>query len=117
MKSSTKFLISAAVVLGLSGLGYLVYDTARYRELTIDKVTVSPLAGSLPVDYTANLTAFVTYSDGSIKDVTAEAVWYSGNPGIAAVTGPGSVLGVASGATYIKADYLGVVNSVAVTVA
>lgn len=82
-------------------------------------ITVTrPLPDSLAVDPAAvalvpstcgappvQLAAYVTFTDGSVQDVTDTATWTSGVPGIVSVTGPGQVIGLTAGGTEIVARY------------
>ena len=72
---------------------------------TVTQVTVT---GSAPAaGLTSQLAAMAALSDGSTRDVTAQAAWSSSNAAIATVSNTGLVLGVSAGSTDITAAYQG----------
>jgi hypothetical protein len=83
-------------------------------------LVVTPLAVTLPTGFTTQLTATATFSDGSTRDVTAQATWSSSNPMVAGVRdmppGRGQVTTVGSGTATIRADFMGVSATAIVTV-
>lgn len=87
-------------------------ETDKYAE----SLSVSPKTNSVAVAGTKQLTAKVTYSDGSTATVTNQATWESSAPGKATVSSTGLVTGVAAGTTTVTAYEAGVSNSVEVTV-
>lgn len=62
------------------------------------------------------LSAEVTYEDGTTEDVTTSASWSSSDEGVATVSSGGLVTAVAAGAATITASYKGVSGECAVTV-
>ena len=62
---------------------------------------------SLAPRQTAQLTATLTYSDGSTRDITTSANWTSSNTGVLTVSPSGVVLAVAAGQAEVVAVALG----------
>jgi uncharacterized protein YjdB len=74
-------------------------------------ITIQPsLPINLDVGATLDLTAFGTYSDGSIADITFLVIWASSNTGTATISSTGTVTAVASGTTNITASLYGVMS-------
>ena len=66
------------------------------------------LTGTRPMVGTASQFSLVaTYSDGGVRDVTAEAAWQSSDPGVATIQTPGSVQGVKLGYVEVSASFHG----------
>jgi len=79
-------------------------------------VVVTPLALTLPVGFSSQLTATASFSDGTSRDVTTQVVWSTSNPMVANVNGRGLVNTVAGGTAVIRADFMGQSGSSTVTV-
>lgn len=60
------------------------------------------------VGTTSQFSLAATYSDGQVRDVTAEATWQSSDPGVATIQTPGSVQGVKLGYVEVSATFHGV---------
>jgi hypothetical protein len=80
-------------------------------------VTGLSIAGSLTAGTggSTQLTATARLSDGTQKNVTAQATWLSSNPSTASVTG-GLVAGIAAGSATITARYQGAAASVTMVI-
>src|SRR5262245_54168140 len=66
------------------------------------------LSGTRPmVGTTSQFSLAATYSDGQVRDVTAEATWQSSDPGVATIQTPGSVQGAKLGYVEVSASYHG----------
>jgi hypothetical protein len=76
---------------------------------SIQSVTVTPAASTIPVQGHANLSATGAFSDGSTQDITTSVAWSSGNASVATVGSSGSsfgvVNGVSAGTTSISAGF------------
>jgi Bacterial Ig-like domain (group 2) len=82
---------------------------------TVGSVVVSGSLQPLMIGQTVQLTATANYTDGTSRNVTAQAVWESSNPSVAAVNG-GSVTGIAEGAAAIVARFGGKDGNQGITV-
>lgn len=94
-----------------------ISDTAAFHVTSpvLNAMIVTTPTPSIAQGQYANFTAFAVWTDGSSRDVTADATWASSNNAIA--TGNGSTIhGVAQGAADISATYNTVSNSAQLTV-
>lgn len=82
---------------------------------TLTSLTISPPDLIVPVGMKQVFTAMGLYSDGTRQDLTAQATWTSGDPGIASVSG-GVVAGLRSGTTSVVATFQNVAAKASVTV-
>jgi hypothetical protein len=87
---------------------------------TLQKIAITPSSTSVPVGGTANLTAQGGYSDGTVRDITSQVAWASGDNSVATIAnapGPaGTVTGVKPGMVGITATLGGVVGMATVGV-
>ncbi|MFH0899537.1 MAG: Ig-like domain-containing protein [Pseudomonadota bacterium] len=81
--------------------------TLTVTEIIVQSITVTPSSPSVAVGFTQKFTAIGAFSDGSTKDITAEAVWSTSDVRIATVS-KGVATGVAAGAANIVATLGGV---------
>lgn len=70
---------------------------------TLTAITVSPSQAVVKGGVATQFTAAGTYSDGSVRDVTALATWASANEIVATVSNTGAAKGGAKGETEIRA--------------
>lgn len=89
--------------------------SASYGEISVSAQVAVDVSQSLKLSETAletkegasnQITATMTYADGTTKDVTALAEWSTGDANIASVYG-GKVYSIANGQTTITASYQG----------
>ncbi|HSY12009.1 MAG TPA: Ig-like domain-containing protein [Verrucomicrobiae bacterium] len=87
-------------------------------DKTITGLTVNPNSTSisLSADQTAQFTASVTFSDGTMQDVTTTAAWTSSVPSVASISSTGLASPISEGTTTISASAAGVVGTAALTV-
>jgi probable HAF family extracellular repeat protein len=76
--------------------------------LTLVSIAVSPATDSLPVGAAQNYTASGTYSDKSVKNLTAQVTWSSTNTAAATISSAGYAFVVGTGSTTITASLSGV---------
>ena len=69
----------------------------------LTSIVVTPANASVPAGRSQQLTATGNYSDNSVRDLTASAIWTSSSPALASVNA-GLVTGVAAGAATITAS-------------
>jgi uncharacterized protein YjdB len=105
---------------GVSGVTSLTVTSTISPVVTA--ISVGPAGATVSVGSSAQFIAMATYSDGSVKAVTASASWSSSNPAIASIqsTGqasPGLATGVAVGMATIMATFSGISGSTTLTVA
>ena len=107
---SVKFALAIVVTLSLCGC-------SGPTGPTLSTPTPSSLAISVPSGQTpavgrpVQLTATVSLSDGTTRDVTTQAVWSSNNSLVATVTAGGVVTLVTDGCATITAFYQQVIGS------
>ena len=65
---------------------------------------------------TAQLNAFVAFSDGATVDETGSASWVSGKPSVATVSSTGMVTAVEDGSSVITATFQTIAGSMTVQV-
>jgi trimeric autotransporter adhesin len=70
---------------------------------TVNAVTVTPNAPTVPQGAYQQFTAVLSYTDGSTKNATGEVSWSSSAPAVATVSGSGLVSALAAGSTNITA--------------
>lgn len=81
---------------------------------TLQSISVSPAAPSIPAGFAQQFTASGTYSDGTAQDLTASAAWSSSNTSVATVSNAagsqGRATGVAAGGPVTIAASAGAVS-------
>jgi hypothetical protein len=94
--------------------------TLSVTDATIVQIQVTPFDPSIPAGFQEQLTATAIYSDGTNRDITAQATWTSTMLGVASVSDAlatkGYVSAVVGGTATIEAQYTGVTGSTDVTV-
>jgi trimeric autotransporter adhesin len=94
--------------------------TLSVTDATIVQIQVTPFDPSIPAGFQQQLTATAIYSDGSNRNITAQATWTSTAMGVAQVSDAlatkGFVNAIAGGTATIEAQYTGVSGSTDVTV-
>jgi uncharacterized protein YjdB len=103
---------------GVTGTAQLAVTSSG---ATLQSIAVTPPNTSVTVGNTVAFTATGTYSDGSMKNITATAAWTSSNTSEATVetTGlaqPGLAKGVATGGVTITASLSGVNGTASLTI-
>jgi RHS repeat-associated protein len=83
---------------------------------TLVSIAISPSALVLQLGQAMALRAIGAYSDSSTKDLTLTALWTSGNPAVAPITGAGTVRAVSVGKATVTASQDGRIGSALVTV-
>lgn len=66
-------------------------------------IAITPASSSIAFGAQQQFQAFVTYSDGSVANVTSLVVWTSSAPTVAAVSSSGVATGIGAGSTTISA--------------
>ena len=80
--------------------------------LTLSSIAVTPNpAPVLTVSYSQNFNATATYSNGSTKDISGQAMWRSSEISVATIDSDGSATGLAVGTTNITATLDGITSS------
>ena len=74
---------------------------------TLESVTVTPSQPVVAIGSTTQLKAIATFSDGSVKDVTANFGWQSSDARTIAANASGVFAGLASGPAIIYGSYQG----------
>jgi uncharacterized protein YjdB len=82
----------------------------------VESITVQPGSVTLNTGESSQLTVTARMSDGSTRDVTAQAAYMSSNPGAAAVTNNGQINGVGAGTATVTVTFSGKTATVPVTV-
>jgi hypothetical protein len=82
---------------------------------TITRLAVTS-TGEVAVDAATPFLARASYTDGTVTDVTAQAVWLSATPDLARVDSRGIVTGVKAGPAAIRASFGGFTDEVPLTV-
>lgn len=123
MKDVAKVLVILGAAAGIGGLAYAISakpSNAQAAELpgrvALTQVTVTAPRNIISVGTALDLTAIATYSDGSTEDVSGSAIWVSGNPNIASLQRPGSIVGLSQGLVNIAANYYGIIGQITISV-
>lgn len=90
--------------------------TATVGQAALLSIAVTPANSSLAQGYALQFAATGTYSDASVQDLTASAVWNSSVPGVATISATGSAAAWLAGGTTISATVGGVSGSTPLTV-
>nr|WP_277751220.1 Ig-like domain-containing protein [Granulicella sibirica] len=75
---------------------------------TLTQISVSPTSSQIAFGTPVQLTAFGTYSDGSLQNLSATATWTTSNATLATVSSTGLVTGKAAGLVSVQAQVGGV---------
>jgi trimeric autotransporter adhesin len=113
-----KTFIRSVAALGLAVLlGAVAACNGDGNDARLKSIAVSPAASTITLGTTQQLTVRGTYSDGSTRDVTAQAAFVSNSPAVATVAQGGLATGVAAGAATVQATVASLTASATVTVA
>jgi hypothetical protein len=74
----------------------------------LESVTITPSQPVVAIGSTTQLKALATFSDGSVKDVTADFGWQSSDPRTMTANASGLLAGLASGRAIIAGSYQGI---------
>jgi hypothetical protein len=92
----------------------------QVTDATILQIQVTPFNPTIPESFERQLTATAIYSDGTNRDITSQATWFSSDGVVALVSDAlatkGLVVAAAGGKATITAQYGGVAGSTDVTV-
>lgn len=80
------------------------------------KLDITPTASSVLVGASLKLTASVTWSDGSVSDMSGPSAWSTSSSAIASLVGAGTVKGVAPGTVTISAIFTSQSNTSGTTI-
>ena len=83
---------------------------------TVTSLVVTPTNLSIIPGVSTQFTATGTFSDGSTRDLTSQAIWTSSDTGVATIDAGGLAIGVSAGLTTISVALADVTNSTALTV-
>ncbi len=98
--TSTTGIVTIQATLGtVSGSATLTVNSA-----TLTSVSISPGTAAVAAGLTQQFSAAGTYTDGSTRDVSSQAVWSSSNPAAASVGSAGLAATIATGMTSIGAS-------------
>jgi hypothetical protein len=104
---------TAACSGGSGGGGGAGGSGATLAAIDVEAVSTTVIPRAL----TASFRATGHYTDGTARDLTATATWSVADPTVAAIVSPGTVKGLAPGATQVRATASGIgSNALAVTV-
>ena len=87
--------------------------TLSVNNVTVNSLTVTPIAATMPVGVTQRFAATAVFSDTTSQDITADATWTSGTPSVATINTPGVALSLTAGNTNITAAFGGVTSPAA----
>lgn len=90
--------------------------TATVGPPSLASITVTPVAATLALGYTAQFTATATFTDGSTQDITPSAVWTSLVPTAGAISSTGLATSLTVGTTTISASSGSVTGSTTLTI-
>ncbi|ACG74030.1 Ig domain protein group 2 domain protein [Anaeromyxobacter sp. K] len=105
-----------AATLGARWSGLHGASEVTVTSAVLQSIVVTPPFPSLPLGADLQLAATGLFSDGSARDVTAEAAWESAAPAVAAVPSPGLVHPAATGDASVSATLAGVSGATTVSV-
>jgi hypothetical protein len=109
--------IGAALLAGCGGGDQGRDPVLGVPAATLISVAVTPDVASVAIGATQQFAATAVYSDGSARDVTADAAWTSGSPAVATMkAASGIAVGVGAGSSVITAAFEGKNGSSPLTV-
>ncbi len=95
-------------------------NTVAVKSRSLQSLTISPATSSVIAGNQVTFTAMASYSDGTTKDVTEDAVWSIDNSNVAILADnlnqPGQVVAVDRGSTTITAIFEGKTQAATITV-
>jgi hypothetical protein len=89
--------------------------TSANPVATLTALTITPSAPVLTVGGTTQVKALATYSDGAIRDVTAQVMWKSSDMRTLLASSSGEVAALASGQALLTGSFLGQQSAVLVS--
>ncbi len=89
--------------IAVSTAGGTARSNSDFVTRVLSTITITPPSATLAVGGTLQLAAKGTYSDGSVRDITSEVSWSSGQPAVASVDANGLVTAAAQGSATISA--------------
>jgi trimeric autotransporter adhesin len=109
------------IALGVATIAVTVGSTTTTDAVTVDtatlnSITITPAAPTVPIGLTTQLTATGNYSDGSTANISSQVQWTSSTPATATVSTTGLVTAKASGRTNVTATMSSVTGTNAVMV-
>lgn len=108
---------SGSTLITASFAGKTSNATVTVTSATLVALAVSPTSSTVPIRGLQPFAATASYSDGSIRDVTAYSDWSSGNVGVATIVqASGVATGVGSGVALITASFAGKTSAANLTV-
>ncbi|HZZ84327.1 MAG TPA: Ig-like domain-containing protein [Anaeromyxobacteraceae bacterium] len=121
---ATAGLVSAlkqgTVTITAAALGASSAATFTVSAAAVTAIAVTPATATIAAGYQLQFHAAATFTDGSSRDVTAQAVWTSSNGAVATVytsgSSPGLATGLSIGTANIKAALDGQMGSATLTV-
>lgn len=115
-KLSTSLLVFFAALLTGCGAGGGSIES-KTGVLAPEKIEVTPLTSTVSLGSTTNLAVKATYRDGSSAFINDGVSWEITPPGFATIDSSGTITGVATGSTTVKAKVSGIISpSVGITV-
>ncbi len=96
--------------------GLLIASCGSASTITTRSIEVAPATASVGISTAQQFSATAILSDGTKKDVTAEATWATSDEALATVDAGGSASGVSAGEAIISAAYDGKTGSATLTV-
>jgi hypothetical protein len=106
-------IVALMMIAACAGSGTATTPNAPTPAMSVSAVTVTSLVSS---STTFQLSAVARMSDGTVRDVTASAVWASSNPSLAIVSSAGLLTVVGSGEIEARATYQGVLGALRIVV-
>jgi hypothetical protein len=79
---------------------------------TLQSVAITPSQPVVAIGKTTQMKAVATFSDGSLRDVTAEFAWQSSDPRTITANASGLLAGLAGGQAVVSGSYQGLTTSV-----
>lgn len=93
----------------VEGIDYTGDAQLTVEQLVVERITISPQQDSTLVGSSRQFTATAVLSDGSTRDITAEANWFVTDTGVAAIqsgSNAGLATGLSAGSTGVYVEYL-----------
>ncbi len=83
-------------------------QTLTVTEVKLVSIEIFPVKPTVHLGQTQKFTAIGTYSDGNMKDITANATWLSSNTNVASISAVGLASSISLGTTQINATCDGI---------
>jgi uncharacterized protein YjdB len=107
---------TGSITLTVSYSGVTQTQVLDITNPTLNSITVTPIAATIPAGLQQNFVATASFNDGTSQDITLDSMWVSSDVTVATSSYPGRIFAVAPGSATITATFGGVFGTAQFTV-